>query len=156
MKRITALFSILAIAAATTAFTSNDVATSTSYAANTGAMMGCNITFKAENKSLKNLYINFEESEVRVKELVAGPWSRLDTKCGQDEWKITSKAGVKSLTCELDLVCNIKRQYKFKLEERGENGNVILNSQYVYFPSDDGWVDAGVKTIDLGNIGRHF
>lgn len=160
MKKISALLSVLLLSAGATAFATNTPATPAVAASTTGTVamfMGCDITFKAENKGLKNLYINLEDSEVRVKELIIpGPWSRLDTKCGQDDWKITSKGGMKSLSCELDLMCNIKRQYKFKIEERGASGNVVLNSQWVYFPSDNDFADAGTRTIDLGNIGRHF
>ena len=158
MKGFTALVSLLLLSGSAMAFTPNGVETSdaTSGAYATVRFMGCDVTFKAENKSLKNLYINLEDSQVRAKEIIAGPWARLDIKCDRNDWKIPSKEGQKSLVCELDLMCNIKRQYKFKIEERGANGSAVLNSVWVYYPSESDWVDGGVKTIDLGNIGRHF
>jgi hypothetical protein len=115
---------------------------------------GCDITIKAENKSNRDLYILLEQSEVRTKQVVAGPWSTLDTKCPKDQMHLEAKASVETTTCQMDLICDLQRQYKFKIVEKS-NGKVI-NTAWVYYPSDDGWAASGTRTVDLGNIGRHF
>jgi hypothetical protein len=157
MKRTLALLpalALIAIIAATTMNTSSVSAGETSGVIHAKAN-GCDITIKARNESNRDLFIRLEESSVRTKQLVAGPWSTLDTKCPRDEMHLQPQADVESVVCEMDMTCNFQRQYKFKIIEK-DNGRVI-NTQWVYIPANgNDWAESGKRTIDLGNIGRHF
>jgi hypothetical protein len=116
---------------------------------------GCNITVKAENKSERTLVINLAKSQVRSKQIVAGFWSDLvDKNDPVTEMYLGAKAPTLSTTFGLKLWCDLKRQYKFLIEERVGTG--VVSSVWVYYPSQDDWADANTKTINLGNIGRHF
>jgi hypothetical protein len=115
------------------------------------AFAGCDITIKAENKSLKQVQVQLGYSDVRTR---AGTWAGLlygGRKCwgmSPDEpWIFDAKTGYKSVTCELDFGCKVDRRYRFRLFYSG-------NAIYEYYPSDDEFTER--TTIDLRNIGRHF
>lgn len=147
-----------ALLLAATLFTSSPAPqANTTTAVNTTVAMpsGCDITIKASNGGSRDLYVVLERSEVRTKQLVAGPWSSLDNKCPRDEMHVGPRTTqLLSTTCELDLTCNLQRQYKFLIQEKS-NGRVV-NTAWVYYPSDNSWAPSNTKTINLGDVGRHF
>ncbi|MEZ4774372.1 MAG: hypothetical protein R3D00_14400 [Bacteroidia bacterium] len=119
-------------------------------------ILGCDITVKAENKSLKKITIQFSESDVRTQ---TGSWSNIyfgtfnNTRCDKANLILESKSGNESNRCELDMGCNFERRYRFKLKcvYEGETSYAT-----VYYPSSTDYADKGATVIDLGNIGRHF
>ena len=156
--KITLVPTVLLLAAAL--FSSSSPApqaTTNSTATNTTVTMpsGCDITIKASNSGSRNLYVVLERSEVRSKQLVAGPWSSLDRKCPRDEMHVGPRTTeLLSTTCELDLTCSLQRQYKFLIQEK--NDGRVINTAWVYFPSDNSWTASNTRTINLGDVSRHF
>ncbi|MDX2246957.1 MAG: hypothetical protein SF052_09295 [Bacteroidia bacterium] len=119
-------------------------------------ILGCDITIKAENKSLKKITIQFEESDVKTQ---TGTWSNIyfgtfnNERCDKANLILESKSGIESNRCELDMGCNFERRYRFKLKSVYEGETSYAT---VYFPSSTGYANEGTTVIDLGNIGRHF
>ncbi|MEZ4826533.1 MAG: hypothetical protein R3C61_09595 [Bacteroidia bacterium] len=119
-------------------------------------ILGCDITIKAENKSLKKITIQFAESDVKTK---TGTWANIyygnfnNTRCDKANLILEAKSSNESNRCELDMGCNFDRRYRFKLKSVFEGETSYAT---VYYPSADGYVESGTTVIDLGNIGRHF
>ncbi|MBX7216943.1 MAG: hypothetical protein DYG96_13335 [Chlorobi bacterium CHB2] len=155
--KITLVPTVLLLAAALFSSSPAPQATTNSTATNTTVTMpsGCDITIKASNSGSRNLYVVLERSEVRSKQLVAGPWSSLDRKCPRDEMHVGPRTTeLLSTTCELDLTCSLQRQYKFLIQEK--NDGRVINTAWVYFPSDNSWTASNTRTINLGDVSRHF
>lgn len=119
-------------------------------------IMGCDVTIKAENKSLKKITILFAESDVKTK---TGTWSNIyygaqnKTRCDKKNLVVASKSKTLSNTCEMDLGCNFARRYRFKLKSVYEGKT---NYFTVYYPSSTTYAEKGKAVVNLGNIGRHF
>lgn len=119
-------------------------------------ILGCDVSIKAENKSLKKITILFAESDVKTK---TGTWSNIyygaqnRSRCNKKNLVVDAKSSTKTNSCEMDLGCNFQRRYRFKLKSVYEGKTSYYT---VYFPSSTGYADKGKTTINLGNIGRHF
>lgn len=119
-------------------------------------VMGCDVSIKAENKSLKKITILFAESDVKTR---TGTWSNIyygaqnKSRCDKKNLVVASKSKTLSNTCEMDLGCNFARRYRFKLKSVYEGKT---NYYTVYYPSSTTYAEKGTAVIKLGNIGRHF
>lgn len=117
---------------------------------------GCDITIKAENKSLKKITIQFAESDVKTK---TGTWSNIyygaqnRSRCDKKNLVVNAKSSTMTNSCEMDLGCNFQRRYRFKLKSVFEGKTSYYT---VYFPSSTSYCEKGKTVINLGNIGRHF
>lgn len=152
MTRLKLFSAMLAVGAILASTVGMEVSTATT-TSNRGAL-GADITIKAHNTSNRDLYVVLERSEVRTKQLVAGPWSTLDTKCPLNQMHLQANADIETTTCELDLSGNLQRQYKFLIQEKVDGR--VVNTQWVYFPSANDWAASNTRTIGLGDISRHF
>ncbi|MEM7375054.1 MAG: hypothetical protein AAF587_41050 [Bacteroidota bacterium] len=117
---------------------------------------GCDITIKAENKSLKKITIQFADSDVKTK---TGTWSNIyygaqnRSRCNKKNLVVNAKSSTLTNSCEMDLGCNFQRRYRFKLKSVFEGKTSYYT---VYFPSSTSYCEKGKTVINLGNIGRHF
>lgn len=102
---------------------------------------GCDITVRAHNKSTKNVAIDLEDSEVKVKN---GLWSKLNQ---GGNWVINTGGEHESKTVTLDLGCSFNRQYKFLMRSGG-------NEKYIYFPDPNTFTTS--VSLGLADVGRHF
>ena len=113
---------------------------------------GCSITLQATNKSRKKITLLIDQSEVRAQAI---SWSNLHTHnaCKQRSIVLEGNGSQKSHTCELKMECQAKRQYKFRLKAEYQGQTIY---KYIHFPSASTYLAGGVKSIDLGDLGRHF
>lgn len=102
---------------------------------------GCDITVRAHNKSGSNVTIDLEDSEAKVK---YGLWKKFNQ---GGNWVVNTGGEHESQVVNLDLGCDLLRQYKFLMRSGDDD-------KYVYFPDEDEFTSS--VSLGLANVGRHF
>ncbi|MEO1452072.1 MAG: hypothetical protein AAFV07_21245 [Bacteroidota bacterium] len=112
----------------------------------------CPVYLEANNDGPHTISILLSESEVMER---GGNWNNLyygaqnSRNCAIKALKLAPKATIAKALCNLPRTCELPRRFRFKLKVESDGQARYFT---MYFPSSSGFTEAGLKSINLGDL----